>query len=110
MSKVKLITLETLLEMKENNESFTLVDTLGEDSYREEHIPGAINLPVESIVREAKGKVDANAPVVTYCAGYTCEASTTAARKLGDTGFDRVLDFKGGLEAWKNAGFDTESS
>lgn len=28
MSKVKLITIETLLEMKENNESFTLVDTL----------------------------------------------------------------------------------
>lgn len=28
MSKIKLITIETLLEMQENNESFTLVDTL----------------------------------------------------------------------------------
>lgn len=110
MAKVHLITLETLLEMQENNEPFTLVDTLGEDSYREEHIPGAINLPVESIVGQARKKLDANTPVVTYCAGYTCQASTTAARKLGDTGFDQVLDFKGGLEAWKNAGFDTESS
>ncbi|MFW5893794.1 MAG: rhodanese-like domain-containing protein [Verrucomicrobiota bacterium] len=110
MSKIRFITIEKLLEMKENEEPFTLVDTLGEESYREEHIPGAINVPVESVVREIKGKVDADAPVVTYCAGYTCEASTLAARKLIDIGFEQIFDFKGGLHAWKNAGFDAESS
>mgnify|MGYP006279345385 CR=1 FL=1 len=110
MSKIRFITLEKLLEMKENGEPFALVDTLGEESYGEEHIPGAVNLPLDSIVRRARNEVDANIPVVTYCASYTCEASTLAARKLVDTGFDKVFDFKGGLEVWKKAGFDTESS
>lgn len=109
MAKIRFITLEKLLEMMENGETFTLVDTLDSDSFEKEHIPGAINIPSGSILPDANDKVDSDSPVVTYCAGYTCEASTIAARKLVAVGHAEVFDFKGGLKLWQNAGLELES-
>ena len=50
----------------------TLVDVLSPESFASRHIPGAINLPVSDVAREA-GRVlaDRNAPIVTYCGGPT---------------------------------------
>jgi rhodanese-related sulfurtransferase len=45
---------------------------------------------------------------VTYCSSFECEASTIAAQKLDKYGFKNVLEFKGGLEDWKKAGYPTE--
>jgi len=109
MSKITMITLEKLLEMKANEDEFVLVDTLDKESFNEGHLPGAINLPSESIIGEADEKLGKQDTIVTYCAGYDCPASTIAARKLLDTGFSDVLDFKGGLEAWANAGLEVET-
>ena len=49
MPKVKFIAIEQLLEMQENKEDFKLVEVLKEDGYREGHIPGAINIPVNNM-------------------------------------------------------------
>lgn len=108
MSKLRFITLETLLEMKENKESFTLADALPEASYREGHIPGAINLPAGTIAKLAKNTLDKKTMIITYCGSYACHASTIAARKLLDLGYENVADFKGGKKAWQNAGLEFE--
>ena len=47
--RVKFISVETLLELKENNDKFKLVDVLSPESYGEGHIPGAINIPPEEL-------------------------------------------------------------
>ena len=49
MEKIFFITIEKLLEMKANNEKFKLVEVLSEDSYKDGHIPGAINIPLDKL-------------------------------------------------------------
>jgi rhodanese-related sulfurtransferase len=50
----------------------TLVDVLSPESFAGMHIPGAINLPVADIARDAARVLpDRDAPVVTYCGGPT---------------------------------------
>jgi rhodanese-related sulfurtransferase len=44
-----------------------LVEVLPKEEYDEEHLPGAINIPLRKIDAEAKEKLDPGRPVVVYC-------------------------------------------
>ena len=46
---VETITREQLEETLDRGDDFVLVDTLGEEYYRQSHLPGAISLPLEEI-------------------------------------------------------------
>jgi rhodanese-related sulfurtransferase len=108
MKRLQFITLETPLEMRENKDRFILVDALTEDIYREEHIPGAINMPSGKIAQLATAQLDKTDRIVTCCGNYSCKASTIAARKLMELGYENVADFKGGKKAWQSAGLELE--
>jgi rhodanese-related sulfurtransferase len=115
LSKLKLITLEKLIEMRENQEDFHLVEVLGADDFQEGHIPGAINIPspkgmsAEEMDKATDAKdIKKDDRIVVYCASYTCKASTRAARLLMEAGYTNVLDFKGSKRSWKKAGFKLE--
>jgi rhodanese-related sulfurtransferase len=45
-----------------------IVDVLPAREYGEEHLPGAINLPLRRIEAEAIQVLDRSRPVVVYCA------------------------------------------
>jgi rhodanese-related sulfurtransferase len=45
-----------------------IVDVLPAREYSEDHLPGAINLPLRRIETEAKQVLDPARPVVVYCA------------------------------------------
>jgi rhodanese-related sulfurtransferase len=45
-----------------------VVDVLPADEYGEDHIPGAINLPLRRIETEATRILDPHRPTVVYCA------------------------------------------
>ncbi|HWN59873.1 MAG TPA: rhodanese-like domain-containing protein [Streptosporangiaceae bacterium] len=45
-----------------------IVDVLPAREYGEEHLPGAINLPLRRIEAEASQVLDRSRPVVVYCA------------------------------------------
>lgn len=45
-----------------------IVDVLPAREYLEEHLPGAINLPLRRIEAEASQVLDPSRPVVVYCA------------------------------------------
>lgn len=45
-----------------------VVDVLPAQSYAEDHVPGAINLPLRKIEAEATRVLDPSRPVVVYCA------------------------------------------
>jgi rhodanese-related sulfurtransferase len=45
-----------------------IVDVLPAREYGEEHLPGAINLPLRRIEAEASQVLDLSRPVVVYCA------------------------------------------
>jgi rhodanese-related sulfurtransferase len=44
-----------------------LVDVLPIEDYEEEHIPGAINIPLRRLDREAPQRLSTDQPVVVYC-------------------------------------------
>jgi rhodanese-related sulfurtransferase len=52
----------------DNQKRVTLVETLAPERYREAHLPGAVNLPPESIKELAPQLLpDKNAEIITYC-------------------------------------------
>ena len=44
-----------------------LVDVLPRDRYEEEHIAGAINLPLKELNGETGRQLDRDRPVIVYC-------------------------------------------
>jgi len=66
MKKVSFITIKRLLEMKANNEKFSLVDVLSEESYAESHITDAINIPLEKLEKMAERYLDKPETIVVY--------------------------------------------
>jgi rhodanese-related sulfurtransferase len=44
-----------------------LVEVLPTEEYREEHLPGAINIPLRRIDAEARDRLDPQRPVIVYC-------------------------------------------
>lgn len=45
-----------------------IVDVLPAQSYAEDHLPRAINLPLRKIETEAKRVLDPSRPIIVYCA------------------------------------------
>jgi len=108
MARLKFVSIDQLLEMQANNETFRLVEVLREEKFNQGHIPGAINIPADMLGQGAPGQLNKNDAIVVYCSSYACRASTNAARLLQGMGFGNVLDFKGGKKAWVDAGLELE--
>ena len=48
-------------------EGAQLVEVLPPSEYKEDHLPGAISLPLRRIDEQAKAVLDPERPVVVYC-------------------------------------------
>lgn len=44
-----------------------VVEVLGPEQFEEDHLPGAVNIPLRKIEQEATKRLEKNAPVVVYC-------------------------------------------
>jgi rhodanese-related sulfurtransferase len=44
-----------------------LVEVLPEDDYREEHLPGALNIPLKKLDAETTADLDRRKAIVVYC-------------------------------------------
>ena len=47
-----------------------LVEVLPREEYEEEHLPGAINIPLKDLDAGSVGVLDRDRPVVVYCYDY----------------------------------------
>lgn len=47
-----------------------LVEVLPEADYEDEHLPGAINIPLKSLDRASAERLDGERPVIVYCYDY----------------------------------------
>lgn len=58
-----------LAELKEmlDQGGVQLIEVLPEKEYAEEHVPGAISIPLKSMNPETVGDLDPSAPTVVYC-------------------------------------------
>ncbi len=52
------------------DEQGQLVEVLPPDEYDDEHLPGAINIPLKTLDRETTRQLDRERPVIVYCYDY----------------------------------------
>jgi rhodanese-related sulfurtransferase len=98
--------LKKLLEKSPHN--ISIVDVRDAGLYAAGHIPGARNIPVDSLVT-AFSSLDKDRTIVTYSGDLACGLSTQAALELAQKGF-RVQRLIGGLLEWSRKGFTLEET
>jgi rhodanese-related sulfurtransferase len=86
--KIGYVRLHELLD-----EGAQLVEVLPADEYEEEHLPGAINIPLKELDADSTSKLDKSVPTIVYCWDYLCDMSPRAAARLDSLGFERVYDY-----------------
>lgn len=77
--------------------SAKLLDVRTPEEYRSGHIPGSVNLPVDSIQKAESLLPDKNAPVYVYC--LSGMRSGSAVHALGKMGYLKVKNI-GGISAY----------
>jgi rhodanese-related sulfurtransferase/CBS domain-containing protein len=70
-----------------------LVEVLPAEEYAEEHLPGAINIPLKRLDADSAAQLEKSRPVIVYCWDYLCDMSPRAAARLDSLGFERVYDY-----------------
>lgn len=94
-----------------HDKGIVFVDARDDAHFKEGHIPGAKHLSVKDEgFTEANLSAIApkNKPVVFYCTGVTCMASSMAAQKAVEWGWSTIYYFRGGLTQWKTSGLPVE--
>lgn len=87
-----------------------LVDALPESIYRQEHLPGAVSIPLERFCADDLAELDRDAPLITYCFDQHCDLSSRAANRFEHEGFREVYDLVGGRATWTALGLPTEGT
>ena len=114
------------LKEKVNKKKGLLVDLRSKSYYKQESIPGAVNIPykvkndhakMEKILkvlgakRLADGTLDAirARTVAFYCHGLWCGKSADFIKTFIDLGYppEKILYYRGGFQMWKILGFTT---
>ena len=85
------------LELMEADSDYILLDVRRIDEFEDGHIPGAINIPNESIGEEEIAELpDKSQMIYVYC--RSGNRSKQAAKKLVALGYTNVIEFGGILD------------
>jgi rhodanese-related sulfurtransferase len=87
-----------------------LVDALPASVYQQEHLPGAVSIPLETFDPDDVAELDRRTPVVVYCFDQHCDLSGRASRRFEQEGFSEVYDLIGGRASWTALGLPTEGT
>jgi phage shock protein E len=80
-----------------------ILDVRTPQEYAAGHLPGAININVESPdFAERVSGLDESTEILVYC--RTGNRSAVATDQMADLGFTALADLQGGIEAWAAAG------
>ena len=84
---------------------FVLLDVRSTDAYLAGHVAGAVSLPHARIDEAAVAGYGEATTFVVYCNGPHCNGADRAALRLARLGRP-VKKMIGGIEGWKDEGFD----
>ena len=87
-----------------------LVEVLPAMEYKKEHIPQAVNIPLETMTTETTRALRKDVAVIVYCADFQCDLSARAAWRLESMGFQEVYRYTPGKADWLAAGWETEGT
>lgn len=85
----------------------TVLDVRPPEEFAAGHLPGAVNVPAEDLVRRLK-KLPKTREVIAYCRGPYCLLSVDAVALLRTKGF-RARRLEDGFPEWKAAGLPVET-
>jgi rhodanese-related sulfurtransferase len=86
------------------SKSVTLLDANGSDTYKEGHIPGAIDFTAHKQDLSQVLPKDKHALIVAYCGGPQCQAYQSAAKAAEKLGYTNVKHLTAGISGWHSAG------
>ena len=92
------------------DKSATLIDVNGTASFKDGHIPGAIDFAANQKDLAPKLPADKTALIVAYCGNENCGAYARAAEAAKELGYTNVQHFKPGLAGWKASGGGLEKA
>lgn len=88
---------------------FVLLDVRSRELFEKGHVPGAVHLPHWEIGEARLAAYDAATLFVVYCAGPHCNGAQKGMLKLARLGRP-VKEMIGGVEGWKDEGFELSTS
>lgn len=86
----------------------TVIDVNGTGSWKDAHVPTAIDFQSKKAELAKLLPADKGALVVAYCGGPSCGAYAAAAKAAKDLGYTNVKHLSAGIAGWKGAGEKTE--
>jgi len=86
----------------------TLLDANGSTSYKEGHIPGAIDYHADEAAALQKLPKDKHALVVAYCYNPNCPAFAAAADAAKKLGYTNIKHLSAGISGWRDSGSPVE--
>src|ERR1043166_9023071 len=85
-----------------------LVEVLPAAEYKREHLPQAVNIPLETMTSENTRSLRKDVAVIVYCSDFECDLSARAAWRLESMGFQEVYRYTPGKADWLAAGWETD--
>lgn len=105
VAKIEQISVTDLFEKLEKKEDLKVIDVRRPGEWDSGHVPGAPNMPLNDLEKEAK-KLDKKQNYAVICAGgYRSSIATTILRR---NGVNNVINITGGTGAWVKSGLPTE--
>ena len=92
------ITMDEAIVMMEEESNYIILDVRTPEEFSEKHIPGAINIPNETIGTEEVPELpDKDQLILIYC--RSGNSSKQASEKLVRLGYTNIVEF-GGINDW----------
>ncbi len=88
--------------------ALTIIDVRDREAFNTSHISGAISLPMNELVNRALINLELIRDLYVY--GSTDEQTASASAQLRTAGYQNVAELRGGLAAWKAAGYPIEGN
>ncbi|GGM41032.1 ArsR family transcriptional regulator [Paraliobacillus quinghaiensis] len=100
--KVKIVQLKDMLKEIQDGE-VVLIDVRPEDEYKNQHISGALSIPVQDL-EERIATLPKDKKIIAYCRGPYCAYATQVVETLNSRGYD-AYRMEEGVHEWKQEEF-----
>lgn len=98
---------EETYEAASSGQNITILDVREPYEYEAEHITGARLIPRGLLESQAATQLpDRDARIVVHCASGG--RGSLAAKTLEEMGYTNVANLEGGINAWREMGYETE--
>lgn len=88
--------------------ALTIIDIRDRTLFNESHVMGAISLPMAELLERVQNTLEFDRDIYLYA--NIDEEASDAATQLREVGYTKVSVLRGGVAAWKAAGFQVETS